>query len=38
MSLYTRPGPIQNAPLLQKDNYLKLIPNLMEHYDYEAMN
>ncbi len=36
--LYQRPGQIKNIGLLQKGNCLKLIPNLMEHYDYEAVS
>jgi hypothetical protein len=36
--LYMRPGPIENKSLLAKGNFIKLTPNLMEHYDYEAVS
>jgi hypothetical protein len=36
-TLYTRPGPIENKHLLTKGNCLKLVPNLIEHHDFEAV-
>ena len=34
---YERPGPIENACLLQAENSMLLKANLIEHHDFEAL-
>lgn len=37
LNLYSKPGEIENAPLLITGNSMCLKPNLMEHHDYIAL-
>lgn len=38
VSIYEKPGSIQNESLLKVGRSIQLKPNVVEHFDYEAVS